>query len=186
MGCDSGVKHSHASSGYNDRKAACDEVVEYFQKRRPGVSSLRDISSKELDQEKEGLGDFLYKRANYVLKENERVLKGSALLDQGDVRGFGELMYLSHQGMSQEYEISCPELDYLVEITKPLDFVLGARMMGGGFGGCSINLVHKSHLPRFHSVISEAYGNEFGWTPKILDLEIADGTRELQVIDQAL
>lgn len=184
--CDSGVKHSHASSGYNDRKAACDEVVEYFQKRRPEVFSLRDLSSRELDQEKEGLGAFLYKRANYVLKENERVLKGSALLDQGDVKGFGKLMYLSHQGMSKEYEISCPELDYLVEITEPLDFVLGARMMGGGFGGCSINLVHKAHLSRFHSVVSEAYRKEFGWSPKILDLETADGTRESQVMNNVI
>lgn len=184
--CDSCVKHSLASSGYNDRKASCDEVVAYFQKIRPAVSSLRDLSFEELDQEKEGLGTLLYKRASYVLKENERVLKGSALLEQGDVKGFGELMYLSHQGMSNDYEVSCTELDFLVDLTKPLDFVLGARMMGGGFGGCSINLVHKAHLSRFHSLVSEAYQKEFGWPPKLLDLEIADGTREIHVMDKAV
>ncbi len=177
--CDSGVKHSHASSGYNDRKASCDEVVEYFQKRRNGVTSIRDLTVEEVRRNKAGLGIVLYRRAAFVLHENQRVVDGSLMLENTDLEGFGNLMYDSHSGLSNDYEVSCPEMDYLVELTQSMDYVLGARMMGGGFGGCTINLVDKKYLHRFRSLMSENFWKRYGKPPRIIEVKISDGSKEI-------
>ncbi len=184
--CDSGVKHSHASSGYNDRRYSCDQIIEFFQKRKAGVESLRDISISELHAHKARLGPVFYKRGLFVLAENQRVLDGQEYLRSGDLQQFGKLMYASHRGLSTDYEVSCPELDYLVELTRPMDFVFGSRMMGGGFGGCTVNLVDSTRLDLFHTMISEGYWKRFSRSPKILDLKLADGTSEVEIMDYAI
>lgn len=171
--CDSQVKHSLASSGYNDRKKECDLAVEFFE-----VSSLRDITSKML-LESTGLDPIVRKRVEFVLAENNRVITGSELLERGSFDAFGELIYASHAGLSRTFEVSCEEMDYLVELTYDMPYVLGSRMMGGGFGGCTINLVKSAHADEFKEKVTSAYTSKFGQTPRMFQMKVSNGTQEV-------
>lgn len=173
---DTGVSHQLASSEYNKRREECESGVAIINKKgNTAVSSLREVSLEMLLLYKDALSAVVFKRCQYVINENERVLTACEKLEQGDFEGFGKLMYASHEGLSKEYEVSCTELDFLVDYTKPSDNILGARMMGGGFGGCTINLVKEEGLEEFISLIEKAYKAETGITLKTFITEIRDG-----------
>jgi galactokinase len=174
--CDSRVKHSLASSEYNTRRAECEAGVRLIQQTHPAVQSLRDVTLSMLDTVLRPAEPLLYRRCRYVLDENARLLAGVADLDRDDIRAFGQRMYGSHAGLSRDYEVSCPELDSLVELARPLPGVLGARMMGGGFGGCTINLVENDAVPAFTATMTDQYRTRTGLDTEIHVCRIMGGT----------
>ena len=147
--CNSGVKHALVSSEYNTRRRECELGVALLQRYYPEVHTLRDATAAQLDRHREELGEVVYRRCQYVVQENRRVEKTCQALLAGDMTTVGEQMYASHAGLRDQYEVSCRELDVLVQIAKTAPGVLGARMMGGGFGGCTINLVAVEHVAAF-------------------------------------
>lgn len=173
---DTGVKHSLADSAYNTRRLECQEGVLTAQKLHPEIKSLRDMDLEILAGIRDQISHPVFNRCQYVIEENERVLKASDFLDNSNLSGFGKTMYSSHAGLSELYEVSCEELDFLVDYTKNLDFVLGSRMMGGGFGGCTINIVEKSNLEKLQEMISFDFELKFGVKPKFYEVNLEDGT----------
>jgi galactokinase len=173
---DTGVKHSLADSAYNTRRLECQEGVLTAQKLHPEIKSLRDMDLEILADIQDQISLPVFNRCKYVIEENERVIKASEFLDNSDLSGFGKKMYASHEGLSKLYEVSCDELDFLVDYTKNLDFVLGSRMMGGGFGGCTINLVEKSNLEKLQKLISMDFELKFGAKPKFYEVSLENGT----------
>ena len=174
--CDTQVKHNLASSEYNTRRQECEAGVALLQQHYPQVESLRDVTLAMLEQHKAAFDPVVWKRCDYVVKENSRVEEACHELEQGNMAAFGEKMYASHEGLQHEYEVSCPELDFLVDQTRQMDAVLGARMMGGGFGGCTINLVRLDALEDFTRQMEEAYQQRFGITLKTYIASIVDGS----------
>ena len=146
--CNSMVKHELAGGEYNERRAACEDGA-----RRIGVSALRDATLEQV----KALPPELEKRCRHVVSENLRVEEAATALTSGDLKRFGQLMYESHASLRDDYEVSCKELDQLVELARPLPGVFGARMTGGGFGGCTVNLVEAGHVDGFVSKIKEGY-----------------------------
>ncbi len=179
--CDTQVKHSLASSEYNTRRKECERGVAAVKEKYPEVNSLRDISLQMLNEVKEQLDPVVYKRCSFVIEENERLLSGCALLEEGDIAGFGKKMYGSHDGLSENYEVSCKELDFLVDYTRDKEYVVGARMMGGGFGGCTINLVAIDQKDTFIAGIREAYKEKFNIDMKTYEVAVKDGTGRVEV-----
>jgi galactokinase len=173
---DTNVKHSLADSAYNKRRQECQEGVLAAQKLNPEIKSLRDMDLTVLDAILPDISQTVYNRCKYIIEENNRVLAASELLDKNDLKGFGEKMYGSHEGLSKLYEVSCPELDFLVDYTKDLDYVLGSRMMGGGFGGCTINIVEKAQVKTLKESIQPAFESKFGVTPNFYEVGLEDGT----------
>ena len=173
--CNTNVKHSLASSEYNTRREQCEQGVEVLKKFYPKVQSLRDVTWTMLESHSEEMDPLALRRCWYVLMENDRVQKACKALDAGDLEKFGELMYASHQGLSQEYEVSCPELDFLVERTHHYEAVLGARMMGGGFGGCTLNLVREGAIDQFVEETSKVYKAEMGLEMEAYTVVTGDG-----------
>ncbi|MCS4436554.1 galactokinase [Aquiflexum gelatinilyticum] len=173
---DTCVKHSLADSAYNKRRQECQEGVQAAKKNNPDIKSLRDMDLALLDTIQSDISLTVFNRCKYIIEENNRVVAASALLDQNNLKGFGEKMYASHEGLSKLYEVSCPELDFLVDFTKEQDYVLGSRMMGGGFGGCTINIVEKAKLKALKESIQPAFESRFGVTPKFYEVSLEDGT----------
>jgi galactokinase len=173
---DTQVKHSLADSAYNRRREECQMGVEAVQTIAPEVKQLRDIDLPLLDQVKEKLDAEVYNRCRFIIEENNRVVEASELLQKNDLFGIGSLMYGSHDGLSKLYQVSCKELDFLVDYTRPLSYVLGSRMMGGGFGGCTINLVSKARIAELINDISVAFEKEFGIAPKCYEVSPEEGT----------
>lgn len=170
------VSHSLASSEYNTRRQECEAAVAIINQRYPEVRSLRDVNRERLQELKNDLPEVLYKRANFVISENNRVLKAVEAIRQEDLDLFGLLMYSSHKGLRDNYEVSCPELDFLVNFSTNYDTVKGARMMGGGFGGCTINLIHEDAIEEFVQQASEAYYREFNISPEAIIVSPQQGT----------
>jgi galactokinase len=172
-----GVKHSLASSEYNKRRSECQKGVDILKKYNSNILSLRDVNSDVINLHKQKIEKVTWNRCSYVVEENDRVqLACDALVEKDFVR-FGELMYQSHYGLRDKYEVSCPELDRLVELTEPLEGVLGARMMGGGFGGCTINLVRNEFIDDFIKIISSNYRTPNDADPEIFTCNLQDGTK---------
>lgn len=165
------VKHSLASSAYNQRRKECEQGAAEVKKHHPEVASLRDVTVQQLQQYVKD--PVILKRCKYVVEENERLLSGCAALQNGDVATMGKKMFASHDGLSREYEVSCPELDFLVDQVRNHPDVLGARMMGGGFGGCTINLVKEEAIDKLIPKISEAYSRAMKkeLTPYVASIE---------------
>ena len=178
--CDSRVKHSLVSSEYNTRRAECEAGVRFLKTFYPNIGSLRDVTMDMLDTHLKHTEPLIYRRCAYVVQENQRLLDGVAALEAGDVRAFGQLMYGSHEGLSKWYEVSCPELDTLVDIAREQPGVLGARMMGGGFGGCTINLVQETALADFSERISNQYRASTGKDTYLHVCKIQDGTHAIR------
>jgi len=155
------VSHSLASSEYNLRRMECARGVEIIRKEYSFVNSLRDVSHELLDAFKSKMESVTYQRCKYAIEENERLLKGCETLKVHDLAAFGKLMYQTHEGLSRDYEVSCEELDFLVEQTKNISAVFGSRMMGGGFGGCTINLIENESVEPVTKLISEKYKQKF-------------------------
>ncbi|MDQ4139562.1 MAG: galactokinase, partial [Bacteroidota bacterium] len=174
--CDTQVKHSLASSEYNTRRQECEAGVALLQKYYPEVHSLRDATEEMLAAHEQEFDPIIYKRCRYVVQENNRVEAACRDLENNDLTAFGQKMYASHQGLQHDYEVSCPELDFLADLARQDEAVLGARMMGGGFGGCTINLVKLSGLEAFTQKMASAYQQEFNITLKTYVAEIVDGT----------
>lgn len=175
---DSVVKHELASSAYNDRRKSCENVVAAIQKRHPHVEFLRDANMDMLNEVKGEITAEDYMRAEYVIGEVQRVLDVCDALECGDYETVGKKMYETHYGMSKLYEVSCEELDFLNEIAKECG-VTGSRVMGGGFGGCTINLVKTELYDHFIETAKARYKETYGRMPKVYDVVISDGARKL-------
>ncbi|MGB4670850.1 MAG: galactokinase, partial [Bacteroidaceae bacterium] len=175
---DSCVKHSLGTE-YNERRESCERAVALANRKFQNVETLRDIDYAMLDAVKSGLSDTDYRRSRYVLDERERVMAVSAALNRGDYETVGKKMYETHWGLSRDYTVSCEEVDFLVGIAEECG-VTGSRIMGGGFGGCTINLVRKTLYDKFTSKAVREYSKKFGITPKVYPVVIGDGTRKLQ------
>lgn len=173
--CDSKVRHSLAGSEYNTRRRECQEGVIILKKHFPEVSSLRDVSGEMLESCRAAFPAVVHKRCQYVVEEIRRVVEACEDLKTGNLAAFGEKMYQTHEGLQHGYEVSCPELDFLVDQTRDDANVLGARMMGGGFGGCTINLVKAGAVEIFSERISAAYEKFFGKKPGIYITRISGG-----------
>lgn len=174
---DTKVKHSLASTEYNLRKQQCDLAVSLIKGNFPKVNSLREVTAKMISESSLFLGETLQRRAEFVIEENQRVLDGFEDIKNGNMAAFGEKMYRSHEGLKTKYSVSCEELDMLVESTYEHKEVIGARMMGGGFGGCTINLVSGREGRRFIGALSKKFKKQFGVTPAVYDINLSEGTR---------
>ncbi len=174
------VSHSLASSEYNLRRQQCEAGVDALQRTRPEIISLRDVQMQELETEKGNMSDTVYRRCRFIVGENQRLLDGCEFLKHRDLDAFGQLMYLSHEGLSKDYEVSCPESDFLVEAIKKLAGVKGARQMGGGFGGCIITLVEEKATELFIQHIRHQYEKQFEKTPDCYSMNISEGAHIVQ------
>lgn len=176
--CNSGVKHSLADSAYNQRRQECEQGVAVLRRHYPEVQSLRDVTPDMLVAHRAEFDPTVYRRCAYVVAENQRVLQAGEALQRHDLAALGQLMYASHAGLRDDYEVSCPELDALVETAQGQPGVYGSRMMGGGFGGCTINLVAPEHADAFVRAATEAYQQRFGLTLETYQTSIVDGVSE--------
>ena len=176
---DSCVKHELASSAYNKRRASCENAAAAIRKNHPEVEFLSDAKRVWLDEVIEQISDEDFLRAEYVIGEVQRVLDVCDALERGDYEIAGEMMYQTQFGLSRLYEVSCEELDFLNKLARKMD-VTGSRVMGGGFGGCTINLVKKELYDDFVKAATEQFTAKFGHAPKIYDVVIADGARMVE------
>jgi len=175
--CNSMVRHELAVGEYNRRRADCETGVKVLQEHLPEIHALRDVEISDLESHRQVLSTTVYRRCRHVVTENQRVLAAAKALQSGDVDRCGHLMYRSHASLRGDYEVSCQELDLLVHLASSTPGVYGARMTGGGFGGCTINLVKTDAADGFKAHIAEAYSEATGITPEIYICEPAQGAQ---------
>ena len=173
--CNTMVKHEHSSGAYNRRREECDEGVKLLSQWYPGISALRDVSIEQLKQHAAHIPELIYKRCLHVVSENQRVLAGAKYLTDGNVDLFGGLMRESHRSLRDLFEVSCRELDVMAEIAESLQGYCGGRMTGGGFGGCTVNLVKTADAQNFAAQIAERYQAALGIKPDIYVCSAANG-----------
>ena len=176
---DTVVKHELASSAYNKRRESCENACAHIKARHPEVNYLSDATMEMLDEVKAEISEEDYKRAVYVIGEKQRVLDVCDALEKGDYETVGDRMFGTHYGMSKEYEVSCEELDFLNDVAKKCG-VTGSRVMGGGFGGCTINLVKEELYDDFIATAKKEYLAKFNREPKVYDVVISDGARRIK------
>jgi galactokinase len=172
---DSTVKHSLADSNYNIRRQEVDKALAIINKKFPGVATYRECREEHVNTVSEELGETLYRRSLFVVQEIQRVQDAVEALDQHDFEKLGQLMYATHRGLSEEYEVSCEETDFLVDAVRNDKKVLGSRMMGGGFGGCTINLVEKGYEDELIERVAQQYKDKFNIELKAYKVETSDG-----------
>ncbi|MBQ2519496.1 MAG: galactokinase [Bacteroidaceae bacterium] len=172
------VKHQLVGSPYNERRLSCEKVAAVIAKKHPEVESLRDANYEMLEEVRAEITDEEYRRARYVIGEVARVLAVCDALQKDDYETVGQMMYETHYGLSKEYEVSCEELDYLNDIAKE-EGVTGSRIMGGGFGGCTINLIADELAANFKKVVKSKFKAKYGKEPIVIDVVIGDGARKL-------
>lgn len=177
---DSNVKHTHLTSGYNTRREEVEQGLKMIQKHFPSVKTFRDCNEEQLLELKEELGETIYQRCHFVVNEIRRVNEAVYALNRNNFEALGKLMFETHKGLSKEYEVSCAEVDFLVDYMKNEKQVIGSRMMGGGFGGCSINLVEKGSEEKLCKKISEAYLQKFGIQLNHYKVKISKGTSKVK------
>jgi galactokinase len=182
---DTNVSHSLASSEYNQRRKECSDGVSIIGKQFPGIESLRDVSLDLLHEFKAKLDPVVFRRCKYAIEENNRLLQACTALNNKDLNKFGSLMYQTHEGLSKDYEVSCKELDYLVELLKGNPKVYGSRMMGGGFGGCTINLIEKDSIEEITKYVSINYKKKFDIDSKTYVTKINNGTSIISIKENA-
>ena len=175
--CNSNVSHNLADSEYNIRRKQCEEGVAILQTSYPTISSLRDVTMEQLNAHQQELPEVVYTRCKYVIEENERVVRMTQALSDADFTSVGEILKRAQEGMREEYEISCPEIDFMTEFANSRQDVLGARMMGGGFGGCTINLVNRGSEDQFITELNSAYKQKFNKEITPIKVTIADGVK---------
>jgi galactokinase len=173
--CHSGVKHALVASEYNVRRAQCHAGVEVLRARFPGVAALRDATRAQLEACRDALPDAVYRRCRHVIAEDDRVVEAVAALRRGNLARFGALMNASHESLRDDYEVSCPEVDRLVALARAVPGVLGARITGGGFGGCTVNLVAQAALGTFQAQVLAPYQRETGRSPRLFVSSPAGG-----------
>jgi galactokinase len=176
--CNSMLKHAHAAGEYNARRADCETAARIFAGQMPGVRALRDVSLADLERYAKLLPEVVYRRSRHVITENARVTAGRAALERGDPQSFGLLMCESHRSLQEDYEVSCTELDLLVETAGALDGVHGSRLTGGGFGGCTISLVKTGNVAEFRAAMARKYERATGRKPDSYIVRASDGVRE--------
>ena len=185
--CNTKVKRELAASEYNKRRAECEKGVDILRRWIPGISSLRDIALTDFKKHEEELPELTQKRCRYVIEENARVLEAVSVLkgrsqsasektDAGLIR-FGRLMNASHNGLRDDYEVSCKELDLLTDIARSITGVIGSRMTGAGFGGCTVSIVHREALEIFQTRVTTEYHQQTGIEPEIYLCNVSDGAQ---------
>ena len=165
------VKHSLSDSAYNDRRSACESIAEML-----NIETLREGTEEDLEKIIDKITPENYQKGLYVIQEIERTQKAAKAIENNDLEKLGALMYGSHHGLQHQYKVSCIELDFLVDQAKKNKKVLGARMMGGGFGGCTINLIAKEEAKAFGKSVSKAYKNKFDKECSVYFIKLSDGT----------
>ena len=181
----SNVSHSLASSEYNQRRKECSIGVDIIKREVHEVESLRDVSADLLKEFQNKIDPTIYRRCKYVIEENARLLKACDALKIHDLNTFGSLMYQTHEGLSNDYEVSCKELDYLVDLTLDIPKVYGSRMMGGGFGGCTINLIENEAIDEVSKYVTENYKNKFNLQANTYITKISGGTNIISIKENA-
>ena len=179
--CNTMVKHEIGSSQYNVRRAECEEGVSALRKALPQIRALRDVTLAQLEKHCAILNPIVYSRCRHVVTENDRTLEAVRVLQAEDLQAFGRLMRESHRSLRDNYEVSCKELDLMVEIASAQPGVIGARMTGGGFGGCTINFVESRAVEAFKKNVAAKYLAQTGLTPEIYVSPAADGVRQVDV-----
>jgi galactokinase len=173
---DSNVKHSLMTSAYNERREQCEEGISIVKNNFPEITSFRDCNEQHILGLQNLMSANVFKRCLFVVKEINRVKLACEALDNGKIEVLGQLMFETHEGLSKDYEVSCTELDMIVDTLKKESAVVGSRLMGGGFGGCTINLIKKGHEERIKQQLSALYFDAFGIELKIYDVKIGNGT----------
>jgi|TARA_B110000967_G_scaffold92291_1_gene94931 galactokinase len=166
------VKHSLSDSAYNDRRSACESIAALLK-----IETLRDATEKDLEKIIDKVTPENYQKGLYVIQEIDRTQKAAKAIEENDLETLGALIYASHNGLQNQYKVSCDELDFLITQAKKNKHVLGARMMGGGFGGCTINLIAKTEAKEFAEVASKAYHKKFNKECSVYFIELSEGTR---------
>ncbi|WKB80508.1 galactokinase [Cellulophaga lytica] len=169
------VKHDLSESAYNDRREVCEKVS-----KKLNIKALRDATIQDLNTIKADITEEDYQKALYIIEENQRVTSFSKAIKADDIQELGALLYQSHNGLSTQFKVSCKELDFLVDKTKNNPNILGSRMMGGGFGGCTINLILKSEVKSFKKEIAKAFKKEFGNKCSIYNVKLSNGTQKIK------
>lgn len=177
----SNVKHNLADSAYNQRRAECEEGVRVLQKYFSQIKALRDVSMEQLASIKNEVSEIVFKRCTYIIKENQRVLAMREALKNQNISRVGDLLFEGHEGMKTQYEITCPEIDFLVAEAQKSEWVIGARMMGGGFGGCTLNLIQKGKSPLFTTQLQVDYQEKFQKEFSLHQVKIGSGTKVIAV-----
>ena len=178
--CNTMVKHELASSAYNERRAQCEAGVGHVAQFLPHVKALRDVTLADLERYGRDLSEVIYRRCRHVVTENARVQAAAEALNASDLDRFGQLMAESHLSLRDDYEVSCRELDLMVELAGDIEGVYGARMTGGGFGGCTINLIDSEHVHNFKRTVTESYERSTSLKPEIYVCEASKGAEQIQ------
>ncbi|HJT66865.1 MAG TPA: galactokinase [Pyrinomonadaceae bacterium] len=178
--CNTMVKHALASSAYNERRAQCEAGVKHLAQFLPNVKALRDVTLEQLEEYGGDLPEVVYRRCRHVVTENARVLAAAEALEQRDLHRFGQLMRGSHFSLRDDYEVSSTELDLMVELAFMADGVYGARMTGGGFGGCTVNIVDVPYVEQFTTFIARQYEHITKLRPEIYVCEASNGAEEIR------
>lgn len=173
---DSNVKHSLFTSEYNNRRLECEEGLSIIKNHFPEIKTFRDCTEEQVLSLKDKMSEVVFKRAHFVVKEILRVTQACEALDNGNIELLGQLLFDTHDGLSKDYEVSCPELDFIVEQAKKEESVIGSRLMGGGFGGCAITLIKKGNENRVKEAFTSLYFDTFGIDLKIYDVKVSNGT----------
>ncbi len=177
---DTKVKHSLGTSGYNNRREACEIGLAIVKKKHPQVHSLRDVTRPMLYEQQDTMGEEIFVKCLFVVEEIDRAQKAAGLVKQKDYSGLGELMYEAHWGLSQAYDVSCEELDFLVMLAEEnKEFVVGSRMMGGGFGGCTINIVSNGQQEAFKEKVRLKYFTTFKIEPEFYEVQLSKGVHKI-------
>jgi galactokinase len=173
--CNTMVRHAIAAGEYNVRRSQCEEGVRLLSQARPGISALRDASLEVLEQQGDRLPLEILKRCRHVISENQRVVAAASALEKNNINEFGAFMAASHESLRRDYEVSCPELDLMVNLARQVEGVYGARMTGGGFGGCTVNLVANEAVGSFQKEIASKYQAQTGKAPEIYVSTASEG-----------
>ncbi len=179
--CNTMVRHNLGGSEYNVRRAQCEEGVRLLSKALPGIRALRDVSPKNLERNRGLLSETVFQRCRHVVSEDARVLQAVAVLEAGQIEALRQLMAESHRSLREDYEVSCRELDIMVDLAMKQKGVLGARMTGGGFGGCTINLVKAADSDEFRRNVAREYEAATGLAPNIYVCDASQGAEKVEV-----
>ena len=177
--CNTGVKHQLAGGEYNARRRECEQGVALLRQKYPEITALRDVTPEMLRDNQGLLPPIVYRRCRHVVAENARVEAAAAALRNSDLPFFGKLMYESHESLRRDYQVSCDELDVMVDLASQMPGIAGARMTGGGFGGCTINLVANAYVDHFRHDVAEKYEQKIGIAPQIYVTTAAEGASEI-------
>jgi galactokinase len=177
--CNTMVRHSLAAGEYNKRRSECEQGVQILARHLPGVRALRDVMPADFEALSHELPEKVMRRCRHVIAENARVVQAADVLERGNLEEFGNLMSQSHQSLRDDFEVSCPELDLMVELAEKVEGVYGARMTGGGFGGCTVNLVRADCVDTFKTEVSKGYERATRSMPEIYVCSAADGVTQV-------